>query len=106
VLSEGVLDGAKVGLCRDCHGILLSSEHFAKVVAERRELQGSRRSRIEPIDPSEFRRMIRCPQCGNRADTHVYGGGGNAVIDSCARCRLVWLDAGELTVLEQYGVGR
>jgi Zn-finger nucleic acid-binding protein len=35
-------------------------------------------------------------------DTHPYGGGGNAVIDSCFVCRLVWLDAGELTVLERY----
>ncbi|MSR53365.1 MAG: hypothetical protein EXS09_08745 [Gemmataceae bacterium] len=33
-------------------------------------------------------------RCGPRGD--------NAVVDSCYRCKLVWLDAGELTVLEQF----
>ena len=35
-------------------------------------------------------------------DTHPYHAGGNAVIDTCDRCRLVWLDAGELTVIGSY----
>ena len=35
-------------------------------------------------------------------DTHPYHAGGNAVIDTCDRCRLVWLDAGELTVIGRY----
>lgn len=103
-LADGVLDGGRVGLCPDCRGILLSSDHFSRVVSERRALRGNRRGRIEPFDPGEFRRMIRCPKCADRVDTHTYGGGGNAVIDSCPRCRLIWLDAGELTVLEEYGV--
>jgi Zn-finger nucleic acid-binding protein len=29
-------------------------------------------------------------------DTHLYGGGGNVVIDDCERCGLNWLDHGEL----------
>jgi Zn-finger nucleic acid-binding protein len=35
-------------------------------------------------------------------DNHPYHAGGNAVIDTCHRCRVVWLDAGELTVLGKY----
>jgi len=101
-LSSAMLDGEKVGYCTKCRGILLSSDHFAKVVARRRESKARPHRRVEPIDPAEFRRITRCPQCGRRTDTHTYGGGGNAVIDSCHRCRLVWLDAGELTVLEQF----
>ena len=41
-------------------------------------------------------------RCHKPMDTHPYYGGGNAVIDTCPRCQLVWLDAGELTVLGQY----
>jgi Zn-finger nucleic acid-binding protein len=49
-----------------------------------------------------LRRVRNCPRCRRRTETHVYGGGGNAVIDSCERCRLVWLDAGELTMLVRH----
>lgn len=101
-LEAAVLDGDRVGYCPHCRGLLLASDHFARVVARRRETGALRNKWVEPIDPAEFRRITRCPRCGRKTDTHTYGGGGNAVIDSCVYCRLVWLDAGELTVLGQF----
>jgi Zn-finger nucleic acid-binding protein len=101
-LAAATIDGDEVGYCRECRGILLESDHFARTVARRREEMSRQHNIVEPIDPTELRRVSHCPRCRRRLDTHVYGGGGNAVIDSCARCRLVWLDAGELTVLEQF----
>ena len=35
-------------------------------------------------------------------EAHPYFGGGNAVVDTCERCGLIWLDAGELAVIERY----
>jgi hypothetical protein len=35
-------------------------------------------------------------------EAHPYFGGGNAVVDTCDRCNLIWLDAGELAVIERY----
>ena len=32
-------------------------------------------------------------------DTHPYYGPGNVVIDSCARCAVVWLDYHELAMI-------
>jgi Zn-finger nucleic acid-binding protein len=32
-------------------------------------------------------------------DVHPYYGPGNAVIDTCGRCALIWLDHGELKVI-------
>jgi Zn-finger nucleic acid-binding protein len=29
-------------------------------------------------------------------DTHLYGGGGNVILDDCENCGLNWLDYGEL----------
>ena len=101
-LAVGALDGERVGHCRTCRGILLTNDHFARVVARLRESGQVRTRSAEPIDPRELRKVRNCPRCRRRADTHVYGGGGNAVIDSCTRCRLVWLDAGELTMLGRY----
>jgi Zn-finger nucleic acid-binding protein len=101
-LAAAALDGGTVGYCPDCRGLLVSNDHLARVVARRREAHAVRHRAVEPIDPHELRRAIRCPRCRRRTDTHPYGGGGPAVIDSCVRCRLVWLDAGELTVLQQF----
>ena len=101
-LVTGALEGERVGYCRGCSGLLLTNDHFARVVARRRECGQVRTVGTEPVDPRELRKTRSCPKCRRRVDTHVYGGGGNAVIDSCVRCRLVWLDAGELTMLGSY----
>jgi Zn-finger nucleic acid-binding protein len=45
---------------------------------------------------------VMCPCCRKPMDAHPYHAGGNAVIDTCDRCRVVWLDAGELTILGKY----
>lgn len=101
-LAAAGLDGEEVGYCPACRGILLTSDQFARAVARRRDAQPAGDRTVEPIDPRELRRRVACPKCGRPAGTHAYGGGGNAVIDSCERCRLVWLDAGELTVLGRF----
>jgi Zn-finger nucleic acid-binding protein len=33
-------------------------------------------------------------------DVHPYYGPGNVVIDTCGKCGLVWLDHGEMAVIE------
>jgi Zn-finger nucleic acid-binding protein len=101
-LAAAALDGDTVGFCPDCRGLLVTNDQLARVLARRRETHSRGARTVEPIDPTELRRVTRCPRCRRRTDTHPYGAGGPAVIDSCVRCRLVWLDAGELTVLEQY----
>lgn len=35
-------------------------------------------------------------------ENYAYAGGGNAVVDACDRCRLIWLDAGELAAIANY----
>jgi Zn-finger nucleic acid-binding protein len=101
-LVKAALDGEPIGYCSACRGMLVSNDYFARVVARRREGGTVRTLTPEPIDPRELWRARNCPRCRRRFDTHVFGGGGNAVIDSCERCRLVWLDAGELTMLGHY----
>jgi len=50
---------------------------------------------------SEMDRRIHCPQCGQEMDTHLYGGGGNVIIEDCEPCELNWLDYGELERIVQ-----
>jgi hypothetical protein len=35
-------------------------------------------------------------------EAHPYFGGGNAVVDTCEVCESIWLDAGELAIIERY----
>lgn len=53
---------------------------------------------VEPgmVKWDNLNRLIRCPSCLNDMSTHVYGGPGNIVIDTCVDCNLIWLDNREL----------
>ncbi len=101
-LKKGVIEGKPVAFCSQCRGFLTTSEHFAVIVRKRRTRREPTAVETEPFDPTELRQVTKCPRCDVRMQTHPYGGGGAAVIDSCMRCHLVWLDAGELTILEQF----
>jgi hypothetical protein len=49
-----------------------------------------------PSDKEDLSRKINCPQCHHPMDAHFYAGPGNAVIDSCDDCCLIWMDRGVL----------
>ncbi len=50
-----------------------------------------------PPDSGDLKRVIQCPKCNRRMDTHFYAGPGNVIVDTCDNCDLIWLDRGELT---------
>lgn len=101
-LANAAVDGHAVGYCRVCCGFLASNAAFGTVVRGKRARPAGEPPVPVPFDPAELRRRVHCPGCRGPMDTHPYHAGGNAVIDTCPRCRLVWLDAGELTVIGSY----
>jgi Zn-finger nucleic acid-binding protein len=101
-LVSARIEGETVCFCGRCHGFLAEMETFGVIVAKRRALHGRHENRTDPFDPAELRRVLTCPNCGQRLDTHPYFGGGNAVVDTCEGCGLIWLDAGDLAVIERY----
>lgn len=100
-LQRGAMDGVSVRYCDRCRGILLESSMFAEIVRNRRAAYKGAEPKPVPINPEEFKRKIECPECTRTMEVHPYYGPGNAVIDSCARCRLVWLDHGEMSAIER-----
>ncbi len=88
--------GKRLGYCPKCLGMLLDLDSFGALV----QIVRARRDRIpeppRPLDPAELERVIDCPRCQQRMDTHPYAGPGNIVIDNCPDCRLNWLDHNEL----------
>jgi len=98
-LAFGTVCGREVRCCRSCRGFLASNETFAAVVRERRRSRDGPAADPTPINPDDLHRALRCPQCRGRMETHPYYGPGAVVVDTCAVCALIWLDAGELSVI-------
>ena len=86
----------RIFYCERCRGMLIAMDMFTEIVDDlrsRRELavEAGRR-----FDAKDLDRQIPCPKCSATMDTHLYGGPGNIVIDTCEHCAQNWLDYGEL----------
>jgi Zn-finger nucleic acid-binding protein len=101
-LRHALIDGQKAAYCDQCRGFLAATATFGLIVADRRARHGPHEQITEPFDSAELQRVLHCPSCHQRMETHPYFGGGNAVVDTCERCGLIWLDAGELAIIERY----
>lgn len=101
-LLAAVIEGETVAYCERCRGFLTFLSNFGVIVAKRRATHGPHEQRFDPFDPAELKRVIHCPICKTKMDTHPYMGGGNTVVDTCERCESIWLDAGELAIIERY----
>ncbi len=87
--------------CGRCRGMLVGMEPFLAIVHNLRARGEVVAEGAHQPDWSEMERRIRCPQCGQEMDTHLYGGGGNVVMEDCERCEFNWLDHGELERIVQ-----
>jgi Zn-finger nucleic acid-binding protein len=96
-LSPATLDDhARVFQCGNCRGVLLPRSVFANVLQTRRAWARQAPAQPIPLNPQELQRAVSCPACRQRMSTHPYHGPGAIVIDTCDRCDLIWLGAGEL----------
>jgi len=99
MLNKSVMDEQEVEHCPQCRGVLLTGDLFRQIVIHRRRNYEGADDRAQPVDTHQLGVKRDCPVCHARMDTHAYYGPGNTVIDSCSRCDIIWLDAGETTAL-------
>ncbi len=88
--------GLKIAGCQQCHGLLLQKNVMAGLIRNRRATWPGEDANPRPVDPDELRESCYCVACEQEMETHIYGGPGNVIIDSCAQCGLAWLDVTEL----------
>jgi len=100
MLEHAVIEEARVHYCGECRGVLVDSETFAAVIHTRRAQYSGADSKPTPLNPEDLARKIRCPLCHLPMDAHPYYGPGAVVIDSCCRCKVVWLDHCEIAAIE------
>jgi Zn-finger nucleic acid-binding protein len=87
--------------CTQCRGMLVGMNTFLEIVHILRARGAGTSETARQPDWSEMDRRIRCPQCSQPMDAHLYGGGGNVIIEDCENCELNWLDYGELDRIVQ-----
>jgi Zn-finger nucleic acid-binding protein len=101
-LSSAEVEGETVCYCDRCRGFLTPLDAFSRIVSKRRVRHPSPENNAEPFDPLDLERVLTCPNCQQHMEAHPYFGGGNAVVDTCESCQLIWLDAGELNLIGRY----
>jgi Zn-finger nucleic acid-binding protein len=82
--------------CTECHGLLMPMQALQAAIEELRSVADGAAVQAPP-DRGDLKRVVRCPKCSQRMDTHFYAGPGNVIVDSCDGCCLIWLDRGEIT---------
>jgi Zn-finger nucleic acid-binding protein len=95
-LVKGSLAKSTVLCCVQCRGLLMATGLFSDVVDELHSTLDHAAVQT-PADHDDLKRVIQCPQCNRRMDTHSYAGPGNVVVDTCDNCEFIWLDRGEIT---------
>jgi Zn-finger nucleic acid-binding protein len=86
----------RIFYCERCRGMLIAMGVFAEIIGELRSRREASGQTAHPPDWTDTDREIRCPRCSATMDTHLHGGPGNVIIDSCEGCLQNWLDYGEL----------
>jgi len=100
-LQAAAVEGHLVKACPRCKGILARQRAFAIIVDKRRADYRGPKPPPKPIQDDERTRRVQCPSCGRVMDTHPYLGPGAVLVDTCGECALVWLDRGEMTIIER-----
>lgn len=94
-LANARLEGFPLLFCQGCLGLLIQMDLFVSVIQAARISEG-RTEIVLPRRQNPGERVLVCPRCGQPMLSHIYSGPGNLVIDTCERCLMNWLDAGEL----------
>jgi len=94
-LMHAALAKIRMRYCTKCRGMLIPMGVFIALVEELRAGDPGTMIAATP-DVHDLKRIINCPHCHHRMDTHFYNGPGNVIIDDCDNCELNWLDHGEL----------
>lgn len=98
-LLAATVEQFDVAYCARCRGLLLAAPVFRGII-EARRADGV----AQPVPRraiTESTRALNCPSCATEMARHPYYGPGDAVVDSCGDCFLLWLDHPELTVIVQ-----
>jgi len=94
-LVDARIEGCPVRYCTSCEGVLVEMRHFM-MLSEAVRARAPRGGVALPRTQQPGERTLSCPGCGQPMLSHLFGGPGNLVLDTCETCQVNWLDPGEL----------
>lgn len=94
-------EGFRVMQCGQCFGHLVSLQRFDSIKRIDRKSQDELKSEASSVFTASSRQMLKCPRCHapmckQSTDLPVL----DLQTDVCRHCDLVWLDGGELALLQ------
>jgi Zn-finger nucleic acid-binding protein len=98
-LVIGEIHACQFAGCPTCGGMLFQQPVFAMLIQHLRATSAPSPMMPKPLEMEQLQVKRPCPSCFETLETHAYAGAGNAVIDTCFACGLIWFDQGELTKL-------
>lgn len=99
-LAEGQYEQVVAFLCQSCAGILIKQRDLPSVL-DRLSLDLYASVSISmnlPVVP-DINNVIDCPECRSKMEHYGYMGSHKVMIDCCASCNWLWLDALELSAM-------
>ena len=105
-LCDSRLEGIPLLFCRGCQGMLVAIPRFVSVIDAARMQEPPGVAAVLPRRQAPGERTLVCPSCHGPMLSHIYGGPGNLVLDTCERCQRNWLDGGELRRIARAPDGR
>lgn len=100
-LVTGAIESHLIRTCPNCQGILARRRAFGCIVEKRRGKWTGGKHPPSLIPAEEHERRLVCPLCHHAMDMHPYLGPGAVLVDTCGDCAVVWLDKGEMTIIER-----
>jgi Zn-finger nucleic acid-binding protein len=94
-LVDARIEGCPAQYSASCQGVLVEMREFVTLTDALRA-RAPRAGNVLPRTQHPGDRRLSCPICGQPMLSHLYGGPGNLVLDTCEGCQVNWLDAGEL----------
>src|SRR5262249_24102109 len=85
-LLNSRLEGHAMLCCNNCFGMLIDMNNFVTIVDAMRAREQRAFRVVLPRRQNPGDRIVNCPKCRQPMLSHVYGGAGNLVIDTCEPC--------------------
>ena len=94
-------DGFRVMKCNKCKGYLLAKRHLDNIERMHKKSQSLLQEELSVEFTGSTDGKIRCPICYKKMDKREFKRTTLSIhADACEACGLVWLDGGELALLQ------
>lgn len=101
-LTSGTYEESEAHHCAECGGTLFVLAALGRTLER---LSGDLFALIDPAVPipalPDLPGDSKCPQCKDEMENYGYMGTRQVMLDSCAACNFIWVDAMELATMAQ-----